>query len=403
MNRNGYNLSLVLFILFMCVEGCVEPYEIEAREFDRALVIDARLTDIETAHYVKLSYTRPIDAIEKDPISGATVWIENSNGEQIEYKEHTPGLYLSDSSIAGMPGEVYQLKVTTNDGTKYESTQQLLQVSPPIEEIYVEYAEKPNASNETVLGGIQFFLNTKGANDGARFFRYEWEETYEVKTSYPSLYEYLWEEDSAIMREDQLSVCYASGQSSSIILGTTIALGSNRLTGQELRYITSRTDQLKYAYSILARQYAINASAYGFYREIVANNDQGGSLFGEQLGAIIGNISNPDNPDEVVLGFFEVSGVSEKRFFIQFSELDSRFAWPQDKYACSGESVVAINEVDSLVYYVEGQGYGIIRADYCNPNGVSQCPYDFRAELAPGYCTDCRFRGSAEKPDYWIY
>jgi hypothetical protein len=95
------------------------------------------------------------------------------------------------------------------------------------------------------------------------------------------------------------------------------------------------------------------------------------------------------------LGFFEVSGVSERRIFVKANELDPRFPWPDDPYPCFPTQTVTIGTADSLDYYIRGKGYELTSAAYLE--------FGFSATLAPKYCTDCRFRGPTIQPDFWIY
>src|SRR5690606_400950 len=157
-------------------------------------------------------------------------------------------------------------------------------------------------------------------------------------------------------------------------------------------FITHETDHLRFVYSILVRQYVIDAEAYGFFRAILENNHDNGSLFDKQLGAVSGNMSAAEDSEETVLGFFEVSGVSEQRKFFKFHDLDRRFPMPVQEFPCP--YVHTINTVDSLEFYVKGRGLDIIGAEYKDG--------EFIGRLAPKYCTDCRFRGPSIKPDFWI-
>lgn len=191
---------LVLLVTIIGLQACVEPYPVETGlSFEQALVVDARFTDQKIAHYVKLSQTRQIDAFEPIAVTGATVWIESSEGENIVLQEVEVGIYLTDSSVAGIPGHTYELHFITADGKEYHSSEEYLQASPPIDDITLEYAERANSDDE-VTGGIQFFLSTHDETGNARYFKYEWEETYEVHTSYPSFFEYDYDLDSAISR-----------------------------------------------------------------------------------------------------------------------------------------------------------------------------------------------------------
>lgn len=395
------NSILLMVLVKVLVLSCVEPYELRTIDYERAIVVEGRLTDQAEGHYVKLSYTQAIGAEEKAPIFGATVWVEDNDGIKIDFSETVPGHYESTGNIAGVAGRCYQLFFETSGGKQYQSNTQELIASPPIARIYDEYAEKANQRSGEIVKGIQFFVDTHDDTGKAQYYKYEWEETYEVYASYPSFYEFLPNPDTAVVRTEEVSPCYVTGQSTAITLGSTATLTDNHLTEMPVRYLTSETEHLLNTYSILVKQYVVGAEAYGYYRDILKNNHENGSLFDRQLGAVAGNIISVEDPDEMVLGFFEVSGVSEKRTFVKFDELDKRFPWPKPQYPCSNsDQLIRISALDSLGYYVNSKGYGIISAEYCLGE---RCGTGFSAMLAPRYCTDCRFRGPADKPDFWIY
>jgi hypothetical protein len=136
---------------------------------------------------------------------------------------------------------------------------------------------------------------------------------------------------------------------------------------------------------------------------LVSNNEQRGSLFTKQLGAIVGNVRNTKDKEETVLGFFQVSGVTEARAFFRSEDFDIRFPSPKSKYPCSEIQEVYITTPDSMRFYID-RGYEVVFADYCDTSNVQlNCNLSFEAWFAPKYCTDCRFRGTSEKPDFWIF
>src|SRR5690606_10675324 len=110
-----------------------------------------------------------------------------------------------------------------------------------------------------------------------------------------------------VARLEVTSPCYVTDQSIAINAATTANLTLSRLSEVPIRFITHETDHLRFAYSLLVRQYVISAEAYGFYRKILENNNDNGALFDKQLGAVAGNIASLADPEETVLGFFEVA------------------------------------------------------------------------------------------------
>ncbi len=402
--------SIAIGLLFLALFSCVEEFPFESRDYKKVLVIEGRFTDEVGTHQVKIGYTRRLDEQQQEVVSGAEVWVEGSDGSVFNYNETEPGVYETDPLVSGTAGISYQLHVSIDDKV-YQSTKQKLIPSPPIEELYHEYKELVVESTKEVRPGIQFFIDTQDLTNQALHYRYEWEETYEVRPPWPSQYEYLADLDTLVPRLPPLQICYRTAQSSDILLGSTAGFTENKLSAMPVRYITTATDQLKYAYSILVHQYAISSQAYNYYRELNEGNS-GGSLFDSQLGTLQGNLTSLNDASEVVLGFFEVSGKSSRREFVRYEWLDKRFPPPDQYYNCSISQVKLIVEPgppyeisDSLRYYVVGKGLEVIEAVYCDDTGSQneECPYYLEALLAPKYCTDCRFRGTLQKPDYWIF
>lgn len=409
--RSTYGYSIItLFAIFM-IQSCVEPFPVVSQDYEKLVVIEGRITDQPGIHQVKVSYTRPIEEASPIAITGAIVQVIGSDGSIIEFEESTPGQYQSQDDAAAQVGVAYRL-VVTHEEDIYESSLQKLIASPPIENIYHEYAELIVDDTKEVRPGIQILVDTKDESNQARHFRYEWEETYEVRPPFPSLYEFTSDPDTLFVRREPVHICYATNRSSALILGSTANLSESKLTGMEVRYITTATDQLKFTYSILITQYAISAEAYNFYRLMNERNTGGGSLYSNQLGALVGNMHSVKDDSEVVLGYFEVAGKTQRRQFFLYDLLDPRFPPPDDQQTCSPLEIKFIEELgppyqisDSVRYYVQEKGLEVVDALYCDStrNINVSCEFYLQAILAPRYCADCRYRGTTQKPRYWIY
>src|SRR5690606_34924729 len=116
---------------------------------------------------------------------------------------------------------------TTSEGGKYQSTLQELTASPPIDSIYDTYAERANSTSTALQKGIQFFVDTHDETGTAQYYKYEWEETYEVHANSPSMYEYYENPDTIVSRSEAVSPCYVLERSDAIILGSTANLTEN--------------------------------------------------------------------------------------------------------------------------------------------------------------------------------
>jgi len=386
-----FNLSRYIAFLLLLLVGCVKPFDYGSVDYERAIVVDGLFTDKKDKHKVFLGYTYPINTFETTPISGAQIMVMDSKGNEYPFVETISGAYTTIDSVAGISGETYQLMITLEDGSSYESRPTLLMASQPIDSIYDRYAHLPSETKGRNEGGIQFFLDVHDDSNQNRHFRFEWEETFVIYVPYPSNYIYYEESDTWEYRTERVGTCYTTNYSNQLILGNSIGSSTNRLAEFPIRFVSEESTTLRHRYSILVRQYVLDEYAYNYYRKVRESIESGGSLFDKQQGTITGNISSINNPGEMVLGYFEVSGTNETRVFFDAEELDEEVKRPPYPYPCTNELIITVN--DSVAYYYQ-QGYYIVND--------TQIPFEPNMEMAPQLCTECASYASTVRPEFWI-
>ncbi len=93
-----------------------------------------------------------------------------------------------------------------------------------------------------------------------------------------------------------------------------------QLTGQLLASkLIDHTFEERHYFNI--NQYSLNREAFEYWQQVSQMVNQTGSIFDIPPAPIRGNLHNPDNPDELVLGFFEACQLNTSRFFIVKSML----------------------------------------------------------------------------------
>lgn len=301
-----------ILLVLACMGGCITPYDFESVGLERTLVIDASLTNETTAHSVSINYTFEIDTSKIDPVERATVAFLDDRGTRTLLTEQSPGLYLTDSSFAGIPGAAYTLDIVLPDGTEYRSTPEILPTPVPIDSIYGRYVTLPTEDDNTDMTGVQIFLDSHTELVEPQSFRYTFRESYETPVPYPSKYDWSGKGKSfqIFEREIPLGPCYRKGQSTETIIATTKGLTENRIAEFPIRFINQSGQELSYRYIIEVKQYTISNDAHTFFRYLKESNEGTGSLSDRQLGSINGNISDVNDPFKPVLGYFEVAGVS---------------------------------------------------------------------------------------------
>lgn len=378
---------IIIFLAFLT--ACIKPYDFDPQSFDRVLVVDGHISDEPGPHTVTINYTYPLDKVLDEFVNDATVWLEVGDGSRVELTVTENGTYKTPAAFVGVPNQTYQLFIVLENGEEFRSEPEVLLKAPGVERIYGRYASLPNSAGDKNVGGIQFFVDSE-ENTEVKYFRYEYEEAYKIQTPYPALYDVA-PDSSLIPFDTMIGVCYAERFSNELIYGTTNGTSANRMIEFPVQFVGEDEQVLRSRYSILVKQYAISESAYLFYKRLNENNESGGSLFDQQAGSVVGNIFSVSEPNKVIVGYFEASGVSTKREFFSRQDLDDRLNVAGFRYRCySGDAI--ITTVDSALYYLEITNGNIYYYDF------------FTSEIAihEQGCTDCSFYADPIKPSYWI-
>jgi len=302
------------FAILVFTNACIEPFDFTVESTENVLVVEGGITNLAKAHEIKLSYSYELGANDGATLSDAKLTILSESGGVEILSATGEGVYVTSETYAGEVGERYKLIIETGE-SRYESSYEELVAAPEIDSVYGRYVELPNEETNEVEGGIQFFVDTGDPSLNSSYYRFEWEDAYEIRVPYPSFYEVI--NGEVVLRTEEVGKCYDYDTSSSLIIGTAIGSFENQLREFPFRFISENEQKIRTRVGILTRQYAVSENAYTYYRKLRENSDATGSLFDIQAGTVVGNMTATTNQDEIVLGFFEVAGVSERRdFFI---------------------------------------------------------------------------------------
>ncbi len=384
-------LILIPTILFLY--GCVEPFDAETETFESIIVIEATLTNEKTHQKVKLSRASMLEENRRIAESNAQVSITDGSQNEYVFNEIEPGIYSSNNEFGAQPGIIYQLFVNTNDGRSYVSGTSQLQVQNT-DEIEELYADRTN--NETGQEGISVFIDNLSSEPDAKYYRYEYEETYRVIAPFwiaNDLVEMPEGSSQLVLlpKQKEEKTCYRTEKSNTIILANTNVFSENRLTRFPIRFIDRESYISANRYSILVKQFVLSREAYTFY-ETLRDFSGSESLFSEnQPGFFKGNIISKTNSDEKVVGFFDVSGVSEKRIFFEHSDFYPQGPSPDFVDDCLFDAP----RYDVLIDQLRTGGIRYF-SENTNPQPM-EGPYLVVADL----CGDCTVFGSNMVPDFW--
>ncbi len=185
-----------LFILtafIVTLVSCEEYFVPNIDPKENVLVFDGLLTNEEGPHYIKISRSVPYNTdSEFENVSGFLVYVEDENGNINMFPEKEPGLYLSDALFKGIASNKYRMVARSNNKTYYSNYDELLPTAP-IDTITGVYYEKEVLKYSEKLGyyeeleyGVKV-LCSLNANNYAKHYRYEYEQVFQIRQTYPGV------------------------------------------------------------------------------------------------------------------------------------------------------------------------------------------------------------------------
>lgn len=315
---------LLAIILVVCT--CVDPYTPKLKGYDSLLTVDALITDANTSCIVKLTRTMQNQNEIPPPVSDAIVYLTDDAGNTNTLINSGGGLYKTDSiEFRGIVGRTYVLHISTDDGREYQSEPCLMYPVPEIENVYFEKDQQLTDNATQTVDGISIYLDSKeGDND--QYYRWAYEETWKFRVPYPKKFEYINGADpdnpGFIPVKDVKEFCWNYNRSGEILIRFISNGQSEKINKQHIFFIpTEKSSRLLYQYTVLVKQYSISKNEYDFWDNLKQVNETGDDIFARQPYSVLSNLHSTTNPKERVLGFFQVSAVSQRRKNIIFEEV----------------------------------------------------------------------------------
>jgi hypothetical protein len=346
---------------------------------------------------IKLSRTVQISGTTTvNPELNATVSVQ---GDQ----DVTYSLPQIDTGKYGAPplnldnSHKYRLLITTADGRTYASDYEQVKITPPIDTL----------GFNVKTAGLDIYTNAHDPANNTHYYRWDYTETYIYKSAVddPWIYDPTAYFDTlkSVLRTpaQQVHTCYVNLNSSTIILNSSAALKQDVIQNNPITQIADTSEKILYRYTILVKQYALTQEAYAFWTIMRRNTEKIGTIFDVQPSEIQGNIHCTSNPKEPVIGYLSVSSISQKRIFIDRSQLP---AWPFNAPTCLpitnpicwSKGGAPVDPDIAAGTYIP---IGPIRSGKCS------FPPTPGYDVAGAYylCVDCRYHlhGRTSKPSFW--
>jgi hypothetical protein len=370
------------FLLLICIAACKDKFKPDIHSPSSGLlVVEGFINSGMDTTTILLSRTSALDQIEEIPEPGAQVEVQSETGASYPLTELTSGKYMV-SQLSLDSALKYRLHIKTSNGKEYLSDFSEVRISKPIDSVGWK------AGSDLLM----IYVSTHDVQNKSLYYQWNYEETWTYNSAYDSKLEFNPKDCTIFNRpnEDLIHTCWKMNQSTELILGSTTDLSSDIVFQFPLLNISYySSNRLVNRYSILVKQKVLTKDWYEWKQRLKQNTEELGSIFDAQPSETGGNFHCTTDPTELVIGFVGCSSVTEKRIFIDRSEIP-----PVQVY--SGYEICSVDSVPNIqlqLDYYFGSGYG-----------VPIMPFEQGAVILGSSkgCVDCRARdGTTIKPDFW--
>jgi hypothetical protein len=404
MLRASYKSGIALIsVVLLCT--CIDPYYPNLGRYESLLVVDGLITNSDNSSIVSLSRTFQQVGLGPSMVSDANVYLTDDMENSIYLTNKGNGIYKTDSlEFKGSPGRTYVLHVLTSDGQEFESDPCLMQPVPEIDSIYFEKNQQFFSNGTQVEDGIMIYLDSK-ERSGNMYYRWAFDETWKFKVPFPKRYDYIktpGQPNSPIFRpvKDVKEFCWKNNRSGEVLIRSINEGNGGKLLRQPVSFIPAgQTDRLLIQYSILVKQYSVSEKEYDFWNNLKQVNKAGNDIFAKQPYSVISNIHNTKNPNERVLGYFQVSAISQKRKYILFRDV-ALTGLHFYSYPCQTQAYSPIDfgigppprTWDDVIWYMTTNGSNFTFTE----------PMGGKLVFTSPECANCELTGTSSKPVFWV-
>jgi hypothetical protein len=316
----------IIFLSTLLFSSCLDEIKLAQPALAERLVIEGGITDNANENVLRLSYTDGVGAPKRVlPTSGVYVEIQSSVGDKIVMRAdpYGSGLFTPErGKFLGKAGVSYSLYVKLADGREYKSPAQLMPAKVLIKKLAYEVTEKPQV-------GFAITADLDDPKETENYYRWK-AESFKIKrtTGVPVAFSIC------------CTTCWVKDISENLNM-----LSDQNFNGNTIKNHPVYFSQYSGAgmHKINIKQYGISKEAYQYYKKLKSQLARSGSIFDPLPATVRGNVVNTQNPDDVALGFFEVSTINKKQLDI----LDDKLK----KYDAFYGSNLYVLEGDCLLRY----------------------------------------------------
>ncbi|HKB42785.1 MAG TPA: DUF4249 domain-containing protein, partial [Chitinophagaceae bacterium] len=375
----------MIMLLFTRCKQSYDP-QIEPKNI-KLLVVEGFLNSGQGSTTIRLSRTVNLKDTAIKPEIGAQVNVEGGNGSNFTLIGNTKGEY-SIAQLILNNNVKYRLHIKTTDGKEYISDFTSVKYTPPIDSVTWQRED----------GGLRLYANAHDPQNATKYYQWKYEETWEFHSAFYASLKYIRDNSDKVINlvykypdhsvDTTIYKCWKTVNSSSVIIGSSEKLTTDVIY-LPVQYIEPNSEKLSVLYSLNLKQYALSHDEYLFLQKMKKNTEQIGTLFDPQPSELSGNIHCLTDPNEIVIGYVEITQEQTKRIFIYNNQVNG---W---NYQTGCFQIIVDNNLDSIAKYARDRFPTVPFA--LSPLGSILQFYAADNEN----CVDCTIRGTNQKPFFW--
>ncbi len=335
--------KIALVFLFI-LTNCVEPYNAVVGYGEDLLVVYASISNMEGPHYVSLSYSSSNISEFNPPPVDAKVKIIDNHGNEVHLNHSVDGIYETPAFFRPVVGNSYTLHIENNSKI-YQSAPCLLREPACIDSVYYEAGTNIIDNQERPVLNLK--VDASLCSESETFLRWEVEEDWKTELQRPVTMT-MTDDNTFHFLDDPYIYCYKNDKITHINTTSLQNLTGSQKTNINVgSLLTDESDRFLLRYRARVFQYSISKEEYVFLSQLKQTSEDVDDFFGRQPYELSGNIKCLTNPDESVLGFFQVAGVSTKDIYINLRDIQ-RLELPLLYHEICSVDTIFVGEVPSL-------------------------------------------------------
>jgi len=282
--------------------SCIDEINLKVSDVEDRLVIEGLIADSLDTYSIRVKYARNKGIY---PVSDAVVKVIDDQGNVNIFEENQSDLGNYLSLMRGEVGKSYFVEVTTPDHKTIRSIPTILVKGPSMDNLIHETRIRTyinSAGQQVEEKNVYIKADISFATSDKPFLRWRTSGEYEFHES-PGGIAIKW--------------CYVNEKDdfNKLNIYNPRFLNSQTLKGQEVNY-TALDHRFSILYCFHIRMYTMNEPEFQYWRSLNNLLENDGTLYDPPPGNVKGNLYNTEDATDQVIGYFSVSGVDYKRYFM---------------------------------------------------------------------------------------